>query len=236
MPANYMKDMIHYFLFIGFPYLMLVLAVLVSIIRYRYTPFSFSSLSSQFLENEQLYWGSNLWHWGIVWVLLGHLFAFLLPRQIIAWNAAPLRLFLLEATGLIAGLLALVGLVGLLIRRLTNARVKVVTSKMDIFILLLLLFQVATGVHTAIAYRWGSSWYATNAAPYLQSLFLFSPKPDFIMTMPWVVKLHMLNAFFIIGMIPFTRLVHFLVVPLHYLWRRPQVVIWNRRPDPKTGR
>ena len=34
------------FLFVGYPYLMMVLAVLVSIIRYRYTPFSFSSLSS----------------------------------------------------------------------------------------------------------------------------------------------------------------------------------------------
>ena len=231
MPANYIKDMIQYFLLIGFPYLMMVLAVLISIIRYRYTPFTFSSLSSQFLENEQLYWGSNFWHWGISWVLVGHLVGVLLPRHILSWNAAPMRLFILESTGLIAGLLALVGLVGLLVRRLTNARVKAVTSKMDIFILVLFLFQVGTGVYVSLAYRWGISWYASNAAPYLQSLFLFSPKPEFIINMPWIVKLHILNGFFIIGMIPFTRLVHFLVVPLHYLWRRPQLVIWNRRPS-----
>ncbi len=81
------------FLFVGYPYLMMVLAVLVSIIRYRYTPFSFSSLSSQFLENDQLYWGSNLWHWGIIIVLLGHFFCFLFPGAFLAWNANPLRLF-----------------------------------------------------------------------------------------------------------------------------------------------
>ena len=31
----------------------------------------------------------------------------------------------------------------------------------------------------------------------------------------------------LIGFFPFTRLVHVLVVPNPYLWRRTQVVIWN---------
>jgi nitrate reductase gamma subunit len=218
------------FLFVGYPYLMMVLAVLVSIIRYRYTPFSFSSLSSQFLENDQLYWGSNLWHWGIIIVLLGHFFAFLMPSVILAWNAQPVRLFLLEATGLAMAMLALLGIVGLIVRRLYHPRIKVVTTSMDVIILVLLLVQVTTGIDTALRYRWGSSWYATNAAPYLQSLFFFNPKPQYVMTLPIGPKIHMLSAFTIIGLIPFTRLVHFLVVPLHYLWRTPQLVIWNRRP------
>ena len=33
----------------------------------------------------------------------------------------------------------------------------------------------------------------------------------------------------VILLLPFTRLVHFLVVPIFYYWRRPQVVIWNRK-------
>ncbi len=218
------------FLFVGYPYLMMVLAVLVSIIRYRYTPFSFSSLSSQFLENDQLYWGSNLWHWGIIIVLLGHFIAFLMPSAILAWNAQPVRLFLLEATGLTMAMLALLGIVGLLVRRLSHPRIKVVTTPMDVIILVLLLVQVTSGIDTALRYRWGSSWYATNAAPYLQSLFFFNPKPQYVLSLPIGPKIHMLSAFTIIGLIPFTRLVHFLVVPLHYLWRTPQLVIWNRRP------
>lgn len=219
------------FLFVGFPYLMLVLAIVVSILRFTVKPFTYSSLSSQFLENEQLYWGSNLWHWGILWVLCGHLFAFFFPRTILAWNAQPYRTIALELTGLIMALLALVGVVGLIWRRLTNARVKVVTSPMDMVLLTLLLIQVATGIDTAIRVRWGSSWYATNAAPYLWSLVKLAPKPEHIVNMPWSVKIHILSAFTIIGLIPFTRLVHFLVVPFQYLWRRPQVVIWNRRPS-----
>lgn len=224
------------FLFVGYPYLMIVLAILVSIIRYRYTPFSFSSLSSQFLENDQLYWGSNFWHWGIVIVLLGHFVTFLIPGTILAWNANPVRLFLLEATGVTMGMLALLGLVSLLVRRLTHARIKVVTSSMDVIILVLLLVQVATGLDTALRYRWGSSWYASAATPYLQSLFFFNPKPQYVASLPLGPKIHMLSAFTIIGLIPFTRLVHFLVVPLHYLWRTPQLVIWNRRPEKRFHR
>ena len=224
------------FLFVGFPYLMLALAIVVSILRFKVKPFTYSSLSSQFLENEQLYWGSNLWHWGILWVLCGHLFAFFFPRQILNWNAQPVRLFILELSGLVMALLALLGVVGLLMRRLTNAKVKAVTSVMDLVLLAFLLLQVGTGIDTAVRVRWGSTWFATNAAPYLWSLLKLAPDPQPILALPWGAKIHILSGFTIIGLIPFTRLVHFLVVPFQYLWRKPQVVIWNRKPNPRIGR
>ncbi len=225
MPASALDA----FLFVGFPYLALGLAVVVSILRFSLKPYSYSSLSSQFLENEQLFWGSNLWHWGIGWVLGGHLLGFLVPRGVIAWNAQPVRLLILESSALIGGLLALFGVLALIVRRFSNPRVKAVTSPMDRVLLLLLLVQVATGVDTALRYRWGSAWYAASAVPYLRSLLTFTPKPQFILALAWGPRIHILNGFLILGLIPFTRLVHFLVVPLPYLWRRPQVVIWNRR-------
>jgi menaquinol-cytochrome c reductase iron-sulfur subunit len=40
----------------------------------------------------------------------------------------------------------------------------------------------------------------------------------------------MFNAFVIIALFPFTRLVHIFTLPLSYLWRPYQVVIWNHRP------
>ena len=52
--------------------------------------------------------------------------------------------------------------------------------------------------------------------------------------MPFAVKLHIVNAWLLIAFFPFTRLVHVLVVPNQYLWRKRQVVRWNR--DPKTAR
>ncbi|MBP7617342.1 MAG: respiratory nitrate reductase subunit gamma [Geothrix sp.] len=221
--------MLDKFLWVGFPYVALVLAIVVSILRFVWKPFSYSSLSSQFLENKQLFWGSGLWHWGIVWVLTGHLVAFLIPGQILAWNSAPFRLYLLEFTGLTAALLALVGIVALMVRRHTNSRVKVVTTAMDWILLGFLLLQVTTGIDTALRYRWGSSWYASNAAPYLWSLLSLSPRPELIVPLPWLPKIHILSGFSVILLIPFTRLVHFLVVPIFYYWRKPQVVIWNRK-------
>jgi len=221
--------MLDKFLWVGFPYVALVLAIAVSILRFVWKPFSYSSLSSQFLENKQLFWGSGLWHWGIVWVLTGHLVAFLIPGQILAWNSAPFRLYLLEFTGLTAALLALVGIVALMVRRHTSSRVKVVTTAMDWILLGFLLLQVTTGIDTALRYRWGSSWYASNAAPYLWSLLSLSPRPELIIPLPWLPKVHILSGFSVILLIPFTRLVHFLVVPIFYYWRKPQVVIWNRK-------
>jgi nitrate reductase gamma subunit len=39
----------------------------------------------------------------------------------------------------------------------------------------------------------------------------------------------MLGGFLLIAVFPFTRLVHAVTVPITYLWRPYQVVIWNRR-------
>lgn len=221
--------MLDKFLFVGYPYLALALALVVGILRFTWKPFSYSSLSSQFLENRQLFWGSGLWHWGILWVLTGHLVAFLIPGRILAWNAQPLRLYLLEVSGLVMALMALVGVVALMVRRASSPRIKVVTTPMDWVLLILLLLQVATGIDTALRYRWGSSWYASNAVPYLWSLLKLSPRPEYILSLPWLPKLHILGGLTIILVLPFSRLVHLLVVPIFYYWRKPQVVIWNRR-------
>jgi nitrate reductase gamma subunit len=45
-------------LFVVFPYLAIVLAVWAGVHRYRHDRFSYSTLSSQLLENRSLFWGS----------------------------------------------------------------------------------------------------------------------------------------------------------------------------------
>jgi nitrate reductase gamma subunit len=65
--------------------------------------------------------------------------------------------------------------------------------------------------------------------PYLWSLVTLSPNIAPITAMPWMVKLHIIGAYVIIAFFPFTRLVHALVVPNPYLWRKPQVVRWYAR-------
>jgi nitrate reductase gamma subunit len=115
----------------------------------------------------------------------------------------------------------------LIIRRLTSARIRAVTSPMDIVVLVVLLVQVVLGVYVALFYRWGSSWYATSAVPYLRSLFMLQPDLKMIAPLPTAVKMHIVNAFVFVAIVPFSRLVHMLVPPIHYLWRPYQIVIWN---------
>ncbi len=213
-------------LFVVLPYVALVLFFLVSIQRYRARAFTYSSLSSQFLENREHFWGVVPFHYGILAILGGHVFAWLLPGTVLGFNAGPVRLYLLEITGLALGLFTLVGLVAVVIRRLRTSKVRVVTTPSDWIVYALLLVQVASGVLVAIFHPWGSSWFAATAAPYLWSLARLQPEVGFVTGLPWLVKLHIVNAFVLIGFFPFTRLVHILVVPNQYLWRRIQVVRW----------
>ena len=211
------------------PYAAIVLAIAGTLWRGLNNRFSVSSLSSQFLETRRLFWGSVPWHYGILVILIGHLVAFLIPRSILAWNGEPVRLYVLEASALAFGFLTLWGLVVLIIRRASSARLRVVTSAMDVVLLLALLIQIVAGLWTAIFYRWGSSWYAAVAVPYLYSLLTLNPDVSLVANLPIMVKIHILGAFVLIALLPFTRLVHFLVFPIAYLWRPYQVVIWNRK-------
>lgn len=99
------------FLFIASPYVCLFTFFLMTIYRYRAQSFSYSSLSSQFLENKQHFWVVVPFHYGILAVTVGHFVAFLIPRSILAWNSHPLRLYVLEISALVFGLMTLIGLV-----------------------------------------------------------------------------------------------------------------------------
>ena len=79
------------FLFAILPYMVAITFFPVTIVRYLKRGFTYSSLSSQFLENQQHFWGLVPFHYGILAVTAGHLAAFLLPKQLLAWNMQPLR-------------------------------------------------------------------------------------------------------------------------------------------------
>ncbi len=226
-------------LFVAFPYVAVVTFVLGVVYRRQQKGFTVSSLSSQFLEGKVLFWGTIPFHIGLLVVLGGHLVAFLVPRATLAWNSQPVRLIILEGTAFVFGVTVLIGLVALMYRRFTNARIRAVTTKMDVAIELLLLAQVVLGCWVALGFRWGSSWFAADLTPYLWSLIRLSPETAAVFALPWVIKLHIIGAYAILFMVPFTRLVHFIVAPLDYLVRPYQQVMWNwdRRTvrDPRTA-
>ncbi len=218
----------NYLLFVTFPYACLAIFLIGTIYRYTNKAFSVSSLSSQFLEGKKLFLGSQMFHWGLFTLFFGHLIAFLFPRAILAWNGEPVRLLILEVTAFVFGLSAFCGVFLLVMRRMTDRRIKIVTSKMDVVVFLVLLTQIISGLSVAYFNRWGSSWFAAFLTPYLRSIFVFDPQVDAISSVNSLsLKVHVVSAFSIIALIPFTRFMHFMVYPVDYLWRSYQQVIWN---------
>lgn len=215
--------------FVILPYIAFTLAIGIVIYRSIYRPFTVSSLSSQLLERKNLYWGSISFHYGIILVLLGHLLALSLPQGLLLWNAVPIRLYLLELTGLALGVWALVGLCILLWRRYRDKQVRAVSTPMDWIVLVLLVVSTLTGVLVATLYRFGSSWFTVIFTPYLLSVFTFQPKVNLVTPLPWLIKLHVINFFILVAVFPFSRLVHIFTYPLGYLIRPWQIVIWNRK-------
>jgi len=214
-------------LLVVFPYAALIVFVVGLAYRYRQKGFTVSSLSSQFLEGRRLFWGSVPFHIGILFVLLVHAVAIVFPGAMLAWARDPLRLVVLEVTEYVFGMSVLLGLAALLYRRLTNPRIRAVTTVMDIAVGLLLVTQVGLGLWIALDFRWGYSWFAADLAPYLWSLATLTPETGAVFAFPWVIKLHIIGAFALVFLVPFTRLVHVVVAPLHYIVRPYQQVIWN---------
>jgi nitrate reductase gamma subunit len=219
----------NFVLFVVFPYLALIAAVAGGIYRYSTDRFSYSSFSSQFLENRALFWGSIPWHYAILAILAAHVLAFAAAPAWAVLIASPARLYVLEVTGIALAVLAGLGIFLLILRRLLNPRLRAVTSAPDWLLLGALLLQVVLGFSVALFYRWGSDWYLYTVVPWLLSLGKLSPNPDPVLALPWMVKLHILWGFFILALFPFTRLVHLIAFPFWYLWRPYQVVVWNRR-------
>ena len=223
-------------LFAVLPYVAALLCLVTTVERYMRHGSSITSMSSQLLENRLHFWALVPFHAGILLVLLGHVVAFVLPSTVLAWNAQPLRLYILEAAAFAGGLLALGGFLAVTLRRISVTPVRRGTQWIDWIVYAVLIAQLATGVLVAMLYPWGSSWFAAAAVPYLRSLVRLQPDIAVAAALPGLAQLHLTGTWVLIALFPFSRLVHILVVPNSYLWRAPQLVRWNRRPALVHGR
>lgn len=218
--------MLDNFIFIGLPYGALALFLFVMPYRYFANRLTWSIYSTQFLEHRALYWGAMTWHFSIIIVLFIHLTGVLVPRLGEALFANEAFFLAFENISLGLGLLALFGGTTLLFRRFSAHKVRAVTGLADKLILLLLIAQAATGVYTGYTMRWGYQWYTYTAVPYLHSLLTLRPAVEYISDFPLFFKLHVAGAFLIIGVLPFTKLVHLLYLPLRFLKDPPIVYRW----------
>jgi len=212
-------------LFGAFPYVVAAVTTLGAVRRFGQFRDTVTTSSSQLLEGRLQFWGSVSWHYAILLILVAHLAAIFFPGAVEGLLSSPGRLLAIEVTGFGLGLTALWGLVVLGIRRLS---LRGRSTWLDWAVTVLLVLQVATGVCVAADARWGLAWFVYTASPWLASLVRLSPRVDLMANLPWLVKVHALNALVLVALVPYTRLAHIFVAPVEYLWRIPQVVIWRR--------
>ena len=134
-----MRDTIFHILFVWYPYVCLSSFIFGSIIRFDREQYTWKAHSSQILRKKQLSWGSNLFHFGILFLFLGHTVGLLTPKAIYSIFLTPAEKQLVAiVAGGIAGTVCFVGLSLLLHRRLFDARIRQTSTYMDLSILTIL--------------------------------------------------------------------------------------------------
>jgi len=221
--------MLNSFIFIVMPYAALALLIFVTPYRFYSNRLTWSAYSTQFLERKSLFWGINPWHYGIIPVLAAHFLGVVATAPMKALLGNERNLVVFESIGLALGLFALFGCLALLLRRANTPILKKVTFASDWVLLFLLAAQALSGVYVATFMRWGSQWYLHTAVPYFWSLAAFNPQIEYMADFPLVLKLHAAGAFLIVALVPFTKLVHLLYVPISFLKDPPILYKWRSR-------
>ena len=216
-------------LFFGiYPYIAILVCLVGCWIRFDREPYTWKAGSSQIFRTKGMRLASNLFHVGIIFVLLGHFVGLLTPESVYhVVISSESKQMLAIVSGGFFGLVCLVGLVMLLKRRLTDPRVRASSSPSETFILILLLVQLVLGLLTIFA----SAQHLDGSVMVLlgiwaQSIVTFQGTQAVMAIEPVniIYKLHVFFGLTIVLLVPFTRLVHIISAPVWYLGRRYQVV------------
>ncbi|MCB1406240.1 MAG: respiratory nitrate reductase subunit gamma [Rhodobacteraceae bacterium] len=233
----------HNFFFGIYPYIALAVLFIGSVARYERDPFTWKSSSSQLLRRKQLVMGSVLFHVGVLFIFIGHLFGLLVPHQIYEMFGihAEAKQLLAASAGGIAGVMALVGGAMLFHRRWTDPRIRATSSFWDVAILALLLAQLVLGL---ISVPFSIATYEHGEVllfmAWAQGIFTFqSDAASHLVHVGIIYKLHIILGLTIFVVFPFTRLVHILsgiAAPFRYLFTRTGYqIVRSRRKSTKPA-
>ncbi|MEV0320912.1 respiratory nitrate reductase subunit gamma [Streptomyces sp. NPDC050658] len=214
------------------PYVAFVLLVAGIVWRYRYDKFGWTTRSSQVYESKLLNVASPMFHYGILFVLVGHLVGLFVPAS---WTE---KLGVEEHTyhllslygGTAAGIMLVAGILLLLYRRRTNAPVFRATTANDKVMYVVLLGAIVLGMVAKLTHASGDGYnYRESIAPWARSLFTLQPDIDMMSGVPVLYEIHAVIGMTLIALVPFTRLIHMFSAPVQYLFR-PYVVYRARDP------
>ncbi|MEV8427689.1 respiratory nitrate reductase subunit gamma [Streptomyces chartreusis] len=215
------------------PYVTFALLVAGLVWRHRYDRFGWTTRSSQVYESRLLSIASPAFHYGILFVLVGHLVGLFVPAS---WTDSlgvsehTYHLFSL-CGGTAAGALTVAGIVLLIYRRRTNAPVFRATTANDKLMYVVLLGAIVLGMVAKLTHVSGDGYdYRQSIAPWARSLFTLQPDLDRMAGVPVLYQIHAVVGMALIALVPYTRLVHMFSAPVQYLFR-PYLVYRSRDPE-----
>ncbi|MFF6978087.1 respiratory nitrate reductase subunit gamma [Streptomyces sp. NPDC008343] len=215
------------------PYVVFALLVAGLIWRHRYDRFGWTTRSSQVHESRLLNIASPAFHYGILFVLVGHLVGLFVPES---WTDAlgvserTYHLFSLYG-GTAAGVLTVAGIALLIYRRRTKAPVFRATTANDKLMYVVLAAAIVMGMVAKLSHSSGDGYnYRQSIAPWARSLFTLQPDLDRMVGVPVLYEVHAVIGMVLIALVPYTRLVHMFSAPVQYLFR-PYLVYRSRGPE-----
>lgn len=223
-----MTDNLNQILFGLYPYVALSVFLVGSVVRFDREQYTWRSGSSQLLRRRLLFVGSNCFHIGVLAILAGHFVGLLTPHEIYTAMGLTVEAKQLMAMviGGVFGLLCFIGLTLLIYRRLSDPRIRLTSSFMDIAILLLLYAQLILGlssIFVSAQHLDGSEM--LKLADWAQRIVtLRGGAADEIADVSIIFKCHIVLGMTIFLLFPFSRLVHIWSAPIGYIGRSYQVV------------
>jgi nitrate reductase gamma subunit len=226
-------------LWLTVPYVAFTSFLLGHLWRYRHDQFGWTTRSSQLYESRLLRLGSPLFHFGLLAVLGGHVLGILIPASWTAAVGVSQSAYHLVAVslGVLSGIVTVAGLTILLYRRITVPAVRKSTTRIDMIMYTLLSGAIVSGMlNTVGANLVGGGYdYRATVSPWFRSLFSIVPQPQLMAGAPISFQIHNLVVLTLLGVWPYTRLVHVFSAPLGYL-TRPYVVYRSRDVAPRNDR
>ena len=222
-----MSEFLHSLAFGIYPYVAVAIFLLGSLIRFEREQYSWRSGSSQLLRGRQLRLGSNCFHVGILFLMVGHTVGLLTPHEVYGlFITAPQKQMLAIISGGAAGTLCFLGLTLLLHRRLADPRIRETSSVADIAILVLLWLQLVLGLGTlpfSLAHADGHVM--MQLSHWAQHIVTFqADASSYLLHVDWIFKAHILLGITLFVAFPFSRLVHIWSAPVGYVFRPYQLV------------
>ncbi|WP_257387448.1 respiratory nitrate reductase subunit gamma [Tahibacter caeni] len=221
---------LNFFLFQIFPYVAFAVFAIGCWARFDHGAYTWRSGSSQLLSGRWMRLGSNAFHVGVLAILGGHLVGLLTPHALYAplIGSGQKQLVAMIVGGLF-GLLCLLGMTLLLVRRIGDARVRATGSGRDLAVLLLLYAQLLLGLSSIVVSAGHlDGEQMVRLGEWAQHIATFrAGAAGYVADAHWIYKAHITLGLLLILITPFTRLVHVWSVPLSYL-RRPYQIVRRR--------